>query len=92
MTLTAMIWAEDEMFVALCPELDVASQGATIEAAQLNLQEAVEGVLAMANATELRRRMAKLQREPVAAVTTFSVGAIVDAPNAPSEVPSAVAA
>lgn len=84
MTLTAMIWAEDEMFVALCPELDVASQGATIEAAQANLQEAVAGVLSVAGAEEVRRRMAKLQREPIAKVTTFVADATLNAAETPS--------
>lgn len=39
---TAIIEKEDDLFVALCPELDVASQGDTIEEAKVNLQEAIE--------------------------------------------------
>lgn len=39
---TAIIEREGDGYVALCPELDVASQGETIEAARKNLQEAVE--------------------------------------------------
>lgn len=39
---TALIWKEEEQFVALCPEIDVASQGYTIEEALANLKEAVE--------------------------------------------------
>ena len=39
---TAIIEREGDGFVALCPELDVASQGATIEEARQDLQEAVE--------------------------------------------------
>ena len=35
--LTAIIEREDDMYVALCPELDIASQGQTVEAARTNL-------------------------------------------------------
>lgn len=40
--LTAIIDREGSGLVGLCPELDVASQGDTIEGARANLQEAVE--------------------------------------------------
>lgn len=40
--LTAIIEREDDGFVALCPELDVASQGRTVDEARKNLQEALE--------------------------------------------------
>ncbi len=39
---TAIIEREDDGYVALCPELDIASQGDTIEEAKINLQEAIE--------------------------------------------------
>ena len=39
---TAIVEKEGDLYVALCPELDVASQGATIEGATTNLKEAVE--------------------------------------------------
>jgi len=39
---TAIIYREGEGFVALCPELDIASQGDTVEAARDNLREALE--------------------------------------------------
>ena len=42
MDLTAVIKKGEKQFVALCPELDVASQGYTIEDALKNLKEAVE--------------------------------------------------
>jgi len=42
MELTAIIKKGDKQYVALCPELDVASQGYTIEDALKNLKEAVE--------------------------------------------------
>jgi predicted RNase H-like HicB family nuclease len=40
-TLSAVIHKEGDWFVSLCPELDVASQGKTIEEAIANLKEAV---------------------------------------------------
>ncbi|UCE74607.1 MAG: type II toxin-antitoxin system HicB family antitoxin [Methanomassiliicoccales archaeon] len=40
-TLSAVIHKEGNWFVSLCPELDVASQGKTIEEAIDNLKEAV---------------------------------------------------
>ena len=41
-TLTAIIEREDDLFVALCPEFDIASQGASVSEARKNLQEALE--------------------------------------------------
>ena len=41
-SLTAIIKKGEKQFVALCPELDVASQGKTIEEAVSNLKEAAE--------------------------------------------------
>ena len=40
--LAAIIEREGFGYVSLCPELDIASQGDTIEEARENLQEAVE--------------------------------------------------
>ena len=40
--LTAIIQGEPPGFDALCPEIDVASQGATVEEALANLREAIE--------------------------------------------------
>jgi len=42
MDFTAIIKKGEKQFVALCPELDVVSQGHTIEEALNNLKEAVE--------------------------------------------------
>ena len=41
-TFTALVQREGDGWVALCPELDVASQVETIEEARANLREAVE--------------------------------------------------
>ena len=42
MEFTAIIQKGEKQFVALCPEVDVVSQGYTIEEAIANLKEAVE--------------------------------------------------
>ena len=42
MNLTAVIKKGETMYVAVCPELDVVSQGSTVESALDNLKEAVE--------------------------------------------------
>jgi predicted RNase H-like HicB family nuclease len=54
---TAIIEREGDGYVALCPELDIASQGDTIEAARANLQEALELFLEMASPEEVRGRL-----------------------------------
>ena len=54
--LTAVIQREGDMYVSLCPELDVASQGASVEEALSNLQEAVELLLEMADPEEVEER------------------------------------
>jgi len=54
--LTAIIEREGNGYVGLCPELDIASQGDTIEGARANLQEAVELFFETADPTEVERR------------------------------------
>jgi len=56
--LTAVIEREDDGYVATCPELDVVSQGDTIEQARMNLLEAVEGFFEVAAPSEIKRRQA----------------------------------
>jgi predicted RNase H-like HicB family nuclease len=41
-TLTAVIHREDDLYVALCPEVGTASQGKTVEEAVYNLKDATE--------------------------------------------------
>ncbi|HEX8815018.1 MAG TPA: type II toxin-antitoxin system HicB family antitoxin [Terriglobales bacterium] len=53
---TAVIEREGNGYVALCPELDVASQGNTIEEARKNLREAVELFLESADPSEIEDR------------------------------------
>jgi predicted RNase H-like HicB family nuclease len=54
--LTAIIEREDDGFVSLCPELDVASQGASIEEALANLVEALTLFFNTADPSEISRR------------------------------------
>jgi len=54
---TAIIEREDERYVALCPELDVASQGDTVEEAKKNLQEAIELLFEHASKDEITSRL-----------------------------------
>jgi len=56
--LTAIIEREDDGFVSLCPELDIASQGATIEDARANLVEALTLFFETASDSEVARRIA----------------------------------
>lgn len=55
--LTAIIEREGNGYVALCPELDVASQGDTIEEARANLIEALELFFETASPNEVRERL-----------------------------------
>ncbi len=54
---TAIIEREGNQYVALCPELDIASQGDTVEKASLNLKEALELFFETASPQEVRRRL-----------------------------------
>jgi len=54
---TAIIEREGDGYVSLCPELDIASQGDTIEEARANLQEALELFLETADPSEVQNRL-----------------------------------
>ncbi len=56
MQLTVMIEREGDGYVALCSELDIASQGATVEEAKANLAEALELFFETADPSEIERR------------------------------------
>lgn len=56
-TLTVTIWREEGGYVSLCPELDIASQGDTVEEARANLQEAVDLFFEAADASEVAGRL-----------------------------------
>lgn len=55
--LTAVIERDDDWFVATCPEVDVVSQGKTVEDARANLLEAVELFLEAASPSEIKKRL-----------------------------------
>ena len=55
--LTAIIEREDDGYVALCPELDIASQGATVADVRENLKEALELFFETASETEIENRL-----------------------------------
>ena len=56
-TITAIIEREGNGYVSLCPELDIASQGDTIEEARANLIEAVELFFETASPSEVQNRL-----------------------------------
>lgn len=55
-TFTAVVEKEEGGWVALCPELDVASQGDSVQSALDNLREAVALFLECADPLEVARR------------------------------------
>lgn len=54
--LTAIIEREENGFVALCPEFDIASGGSSIEEARSNLIEALTRFFGTASPSEVARR------------------------------------
>jgi predicted RNase H-like HicB family nuclease len=54
---SAIIEREGDGFVALCPQLDIASQGDTVESAKSNLREALELFLEVAGPEEVAGRL-----------------------------------
>jgi predicted RNase H-like HicB family nuclease len=54
---TAIIEREDDRYVALCPKLDIASQGDTVESARSDLVEALELLFESADRFEIERRL-----------------------------------
>jgi len=54
---TAIIEREGNGYVALCPEVDVASQGDTIDEARRNLHEALELFFETASTEEIKERL-----------------------------------
>jgi predicted RNase H-like HicB family nuclease len=57
MKFTTTIDAEGDGYVAVCPELDIASQGDSVDEASANLQEAVELFMETADASEVELRL-----------------------------------
>jgi predicted RNase H-like HicB family nuclease len=54
--MTAIIEREGSGFVALCPEVDIASQGDSIEEARENLREALQLFFETASSAEIDQR------------------------------------
>lgn len=54
---TAIIERDGDDFVALCPEVDVASQGSTVQEARANLEEALQLFFETASDSEISRRL-----------------------------------
>ena len=55
--LTAIIGREDDGYVSLCPEMDIASQGVNVDEALDNLKEALELFFEATSVTEIERRL-----------------------------------
>lgn len=53
---TGIIEQEGDGYVSLCPELDIASQGDTVEEARNNLVEALELFFETADISEIKQR------------------------------------
>ena len=53
---TAIVEREGDGYVALCPEVDVASQGQSVAEARKNLKEALELFFETASQEEIKRR------------------------------------
>ncbi len=71
--LTAQFEREDDMYVAFCVELDIASQGETIETAFDNLKEAVRLWLSTATKSEIETRLPYIRRPHVTYSSRFEV-------------------
>ena len=54
---TAIIEHEGDGYTALCPELDIASQGDSVEGARKNLIEAIELFFETASEAEIQERL-----------------------------------
>ncbi|HET8681910.1 MAG TPA: type II toxin-antitoxin system HicB family antitoxin [Micromonosporaceae bacterium] len=64
-TFTAAVHQEEDWYIARCLELDVASQGESVDEALSNLREAVEAYL---------EEVSEPAIEPTPLVTAFQIG------------------
>ena len=53
---SSIVWREENLYVAWCPDLDIASQGKTIEESLANPKEAIELHLQDEEATTPKRK------------------------------------
>ena len=68
---TRIIEIQGDLYVALCPELDVASQGTTVEEATSNVREAVELFLECASPEARHRHPAVVIRQRAGSRSEF---------------------
>jgi predicted RNase H-like HicB family nuclease len=54
---SVLIELDGDGYIALCPELDIASQGDTVAEARRNLEEAVALFMECASPTEIKQRL-----------------------------------
>ena len=73
LSLTAVIEREGDGYVATCPELDIVSQGNTVEEARQNLLEAVEGFFEVASPSEIQRRLKRKETYVMSIMPRVSV-------------------
>lgn len=66
LTFSTVVWREEDMYVAWCPDVDVASQGKSVKEALNNLKEAIELYLEDEDAVIPKER-------PTTILTTVSV-------------------
>ena len=57
MKLTAIIEREGNQYVSMCSEMDIASQGGSVEQARDNLREALELFFETASEQEIQKRL-----------------------------------
>jgi predicted RNase H-like HicB family nuclease len=70
MKFTALITKEEKWYVARCIELDVVSQGKTIEEAQKNLKEAVELYIESFGSEDLPENTGEIVIYPLEVITS----------------------
>jgi len=68
LTFSSVVWREEDLYVAWCPDLDIASQGKSVEEALSNLREAIELYLEDEDAVIPKEKLTPI-------VTTLSVEA-----------------
>lgn len=54
---TVMIERERDGYMSLCPELDIASQGESVEGEKMNLKEAIELFFEVADQSKIQARL-----------------------------------
>jgi len=62
LTFSSVVWKEEDLYVAWCPDLDVASQGKSVEESLENLREAIELYLEDEDAVIPRERLMKSRK------------------------------